>query len=299
MKRGYGMGALAMAGILVMAGCAAPDAAQQADHTVQSEFSQELHDQLPQDIQDAGVVSVVGDVNPPWRASATDGEVSGLQVDLMREFSEILGVEFRNDMASGLPAVKLGVQSGRNDIGFGPLLSNEKTRQDMIFIDYTLGRMGFLHPSGGKTMTSVQDLCGSTVSYIAGTVIFSEAIKDFTDRCEQQGQESVQGLELPDMNAAILALDTQRADFAGMGAHQVAYTQAQNPEKYEFYLAAENEWPFDQLAMALNNEDEQLSRAVHGAWETVFANGVYEQLMADYNMEEIMVNKPVLHLNDQ
>lgn len=289
-----------LAGVLVLlgaAGCAAPVDEVGPKHEVRSQFSQELHDSLPADVREIGVISVAGEANPPWRVVGTDNVITGFGMDILEEFSTILGVEFRTEMTSGLPAVKLGVQSGRNDIGFGPLLSNENTHKDMLFIDYVLGRPSFLYSTEDPEMTSLLDACGKTLAHIEGSVAFDPMIETMNAQCAEAGQSPVNLLMLADTNSTILAIESGRADVAGMSAHQAAYAESQNPSKFAKYITSDDEAQPDKLGMALDRNDPELARAVFGAWEVVFENGIYQELMDKYNMSEITLDDPELNLD--
>lgn len=286
-------------GAVALAGCA--DAGDQAADTapaeVASSFSQELHDALPERILEKGSIAVVGDVNPPWRIPGENGGTTGLQTDLLAEFAEILGVEFEQVSAKDVSSVKLGVQSGRYDIAFGPLLSSETTRQDLIMIDHSLGKSSFLFAADGPTIESYADLCGKTVSFPDGTAVFDMVFERVEAVCAEAGAQKVERLPLTDNEAVILAVKSGKADAAGMSVHQAAYAAEMNGGEFDFYVSSEEESPADQLSMGLAVEQQELAEAVFGAWETIFDNGAYEALMSKYGLESIALSAPVLHLD--
>ncbi|NLB47986.1 MAG: transporter substrate-binding domain-containing protein, partial [Microbacteriaceae bacterium] len=256
-------GAFAMA---ALAGCAQADSGNDVEETtapeVSSKFSQELHDALPDSIKESGVISVAGETNQPWRIVGADGNLTGFQVDIQEEFSEILGVEFKNDMVVGLPAVKLGVQSARNDIGFGPLLASEATRKDLTFVEHSLGRPSFIYPVSGDKLTSILDMCGATIAHLEGSVAFDNALNTINEECAADGQDEVNRLPLPDINAVILAVESERAQFGGMGAHQAAYTETENPEKFAKYISSEEEFSSDKLGSGFAVDNLQLAEVM-------------------------------------
>lgn len=286
---------------LSMAACTAEETAEpggsgEAGVSARSEFSQELHDSLPAEVQERGKITVIGDVNPPWRIPTDDGGFTGLQRDLFAEFETILGVEFESEKTADVASVKLAIQSGRSDAGFGPLLSNETTREDLILIDYTLGRSSFLSSADRPNATSIADLCGATISIPDGTPVFDPVFETTRAVCDEEGLEAPEVIALTDNEAVILALRSGRAEFAGMSVHQAAYAQAQYPDEFQFYVTTDEESPADALAMGFGSDQADLAQAIFGAWQIVFDNGVYEDLMAEYNMAEITVPEPVLHL---
>lgn len=290
---------LAAAGMALVAlsACAPPDSKQHTEREVTAEFNQELHDRLPEDIRSSGVVSVAGEANQPWRLVNSTGDVSGFQVDLLEEFSTILGVNFRSDMVSGLPGVKLGIQSGRNDVGFGPLLSSEATREELAFIEYTVGRPSFVFPADGDGMDAVTDLCGKTLAHLEGSVAMDKAVERINQECETLEAPAVRTLPLVDINAVILALESDRAEYGGMGAHQAAYTESTNPDKFGKYISTEEEFTSDRLGMGFDPSDAELAEVLFEAWKIVFDTGTYDELMDHYNMQDIKIDEPTLRLD--
>lgn len=291
-------GGIALLTLSTLTACAAPTAPESAASggpwEVRSEFSQELHDALPAEIREKGAISVVGETNQPWRIVAADGSVTGLQSDILAEFSTILGVEFTTEMASGLPAAKLGVQSDRNDVGFGPLLDNEATRKDLLFIDYTLGRPSFLYPADAQKITKVADICGKRLGVLESSAAFDKFLESFDANCRKAGAEPATVVSLADVNALILAVQSNRVDLAGMGAHQAAYAAQGNPDKFQRYISTDAEWPPDQLAMGFDPRDPELAGVMFEAWKKIFENGAYDELMKTYELTEIAVDEPVL-----
>lgn len=290
--------ATALLAVGVLSGCSAdtaPAESSGAPAEARSEFSQELHDALPQDIQDSGVVSVAGETNQPWRVVAADGTVTGLGEDILAEFSTIFGVDFKTEMVTGLPAVKLGFQSGRNNIGAGPLLITETTMKDVTFVEYLQGRPGLVTPAD-KPITDMLGLCGTTVAYLDGSGAWAAIFDEMAKRCADAGESAVTPLPLADINAAVLAVESGRADMAGVGAHQSAYTAQEAPEKFANYIATPEEWKSDRLGMGFAVDDVELAEAVQAGWQELFDSGVYADLMAEYGLTEIMADEPVLHI---
>jgi len=298
MKRIVTASAVTVLAVGLLSGCTSeetPTETTPAGADVRSEFSQELHDALPEDIKEAGVVSVAGETNQPWRVVDADGEVSGLGEDILAELSAVLGVEFKTELVTGLPAVKLGFQSGRNDIGAGPLLITETTKKDVTFIEYLQGRPGIVTPAA-EPVEAMLDLCGATVAYLDGSNAWAAIFDTLDGRCVEAGEPNVERLPLADINAAILAVESGRADAAGVGAHQSAYTAQERPEKFSNYIATREEWTSDLLGMGFEVNNLELAEAVQAAWQEIFDNGVYADLMEQYGLTEIMVEKPVLHI---
>lgn len=252
---------------------------------------------LPEKIRRAGEVTVVGEPGAPWRIVTGEGAVSGMQPDILREFSRILGVEFRTKLAHGLPAVKLGVQSGRYDMAFGPLLSSTQTQTQLNFIEYTLGISGFIYLPGKMRIRFVADLCGRKFAYMSGSSIYARVFDKVDERCRALGKEPVTRLQLGNFNAIILAVTANRADFAAASAHQASYFAAISNGSLKAFVLPVTEFPADQLGMALQPGDTGLAQAVAGAWRILFENGTYDLLMAKYHISATKVASPQAYLS--
>lgn len=299
MKKTLSIAAAALLSVGVLSACSTEPAPQSseapAESAARSEFSQELHDALPADIRDKGYISIAGETNQPWRIVDAEGKVSGLGEELWAELGTVLGVELRTELVTGLPAVKLGFQSGRNDAGSGPLLITDKTKEDVTFVEYLLGRPGIVAPAANK-VDELLDICGNTIAILDGSAAWVAVLDEIDSRCADAGKDGTERLPLADINAAILAVESGRADFAGVGAHQSAYTAQNDPEKFTNYIAAEEEWKSDHLGMGFEVTDVDFATVIRDAWQIIFDNGVYADLMAEYGLEEIAVEEPVLHV---
>lgn len=275
----------------------ASDASLQETTPPRSEESSELYDLLPDDVKRAGKVLVVGDVAGPWRVKQADGSVTGLTPDLLAALSDITGVDFALEIGEGLPAIKLGVQSGRYDMGFGPVLSSESSRQDLLFVDYFLGRAGLLYPAAADEISSIAGLCGKTLALIEGSAAFDSLLENLTTTCSEDGQNPAEVVTLADTSATILAVESGRADVAATSAHRAAFAVSENPDRLQVYVTSDDEFTPDPLGMIFNVADEELAIAVYEAWSALVENGTVAELMAEYDLEASYLPEPVLHVD--
>lgn len=288
-----------MFAVLSLAACStgtSSDASEEEAASSGELFSQELHDALPGSVRDSGTLRLVGDPNAPWRVVDADGEtLIGFQADISLVFEEILGVEITNDMTSGIPSVKLGVQSERHDAAFGPLLDTAKTEEDLSFIVYTSTRPTFTFAASADPLTSILDLCGTTVAVVDGSVPTENAIASVSEACVSEGKAEVTSLPLADQNATLVAVESERAESAAMGIASAAYARTEQPDRFDFYMADADEFPTDYAGMAFLPENTELIDAFMGAWEIAFEEGVYAELMEKCGMEDAMVDSPLLN----
>lgn len=279
----------------LLAGCAAPGSEAGEEYVPKSEFSQELHDMLPAKIQESGKLIISDEPNGPWRVIGADDSVTGAEPDLLKELSKILGVDFQLEIVSSLPAVKLGVQSGRSDIAFGPLLSNEKSQKDLIMIDFVYGRPAFVFPADKPGMNGVEDVCGTTIALIDGSAAMDILVEQLNEKCKAADKPAPNILKQADAESTLVAIESGRADYAATGAHRAAYFESQSPDRFKKYITTDQDATADHLAMGFDRSNEKLAEALFGAWQEVFENGAYKHVMATYNMSEIEMEAPELH----
>lgn len=280
---------------LSLSACAAPSIGSSAEYSPRSSFSQELHDALPSEVRKSESISVVGEVNGPWRVVDDDENISGFQTDLLEELSIILGVELEASLASGLPAVKLGLQSQRHDVAFGPLLSSEATQKDLLFIDYALGRPAFVYLSDSDPVESLTDLCGKTVAVIEGSAAFDPLLEKMDSGCTDAGQEKVGVLSQSDTNASLVAVQSDRADAVATAGHRAIYFESVNPGKFDSYITTDDDIIPDRLGMAFDPANQELAEVMHAAWQQVYDSGVYDDLVERYNLGASAVEELSFH----
>ncbi len=121
------------------------------------------------DIQKAGKLVVATSPDfPPFEELQSDGEVVGIEVEIMKIICERLGVEMelaQVDFESVLP----GVKSGKYDIGMSGISVTEKRKKNALFTDpYCLAAQSIVVTEGSE-ITSKADLEGKTVSVQTGT----------------------------------------------------------------------------------------------------------------------------------
>ena len=86
--------------------------------------NEELRARLPETIRAAGkMISVNNGSFPPYEI-VTGTNMTGASADLTDALGEILGVKIEHATVAGLPALLAGVNSGRYQFAFGPVVSD-------------------------------------------------------------------------------------------------------------------------------------------------------------------------------
>lgn len=267
------------------AGGPAPDSANSA-----------LHDTLPQQFKDSGLIRFAGDSHPPYRVVGADGKtITGIDHDVQQALGEVLGVRTEITIVPGLPAALSGMLAGRYDGFNGPVKDTAEREKQFDAIVWMVTRTAYLIPkSGPGDIKSSDDLCGKRVAAVDGSIVADQAAR-LSDWCASKGKEAVTTIGFADTNGTILAAKSGRADVVGMT--ESAALDAMKAEKGEFtYVTQTDEQGagVDQLAM-LVPKSSGLGPVMLEAFKEIFANGEYDKIMSKYGLEKVAVEEPKLN----
>ena len=122
-----------------------------------------------EDVQKAGKLVIATSPDfPPFESLGEDGEVVGIEVDILKTICAELGVEMvieQMDFESVLP----GVQAGKYDVGMSGISITEKRQKNALFTDpYCLAAQAIVVVEG-SSITGKADLEGKKISVQTGT----------------------------------------------------------------------------------------------------------------------------------
>jgi polar amino acid transport system substrate-binding protein len=291
--------------LLTMTACGG--SADGTDEPAPEAANSALHDKLPQQIKDAGVIRFAGDSHPPYRIVGADGKtITGIDHDVQQALGAVLGVRTEitivsglpaalSGMLSGLPAALSGMLSGRYDGFNGPVKDTAEREKQFDAIVWMVTRTAYLIPkSGPGGIKSSGDLCGKKVSGVDGSII-QDQVAHLSDWCAKKGKAAVTFIGFADTNGTILAAKSGRADVVGMT--ESAALDAMKAEEGEFtYVTQTDEQGagVDQLAM-LVPKSGKLGPVMLAAFKEIFANGEYDKIMTKYGLEKVAVKEPKLN----
>lgn len=282
--------------VALAAGCASsptPDA--DADDEVTAGSDAPLYDRLPDAVKKAGVITIAGDTHPPYRTIEESGEITGIDPDIQAALSEQLGVPFEIKTASGLDAMLTGMLSGRYDAFNGPVRVTPDRLKQFDGVVWMTTRTSYLFL--GERADELDDpaaVCGARVAGVSGSVTESQLAR-YNEWCASEGLEQAEFVPLEDSNSTFLAVNSDRADYAGTTQSAAIDLQTSDPEKYGYIIQSDEQGAgVDQLAMFLP-KDSGLADPMLAAFEAIFANGEYDRIMADWGIEDTVVDAPVLN----
>jgi polar amino acid transport system substrate-binding protein len=254
-----------------------------------------LYDQLPDAIKEAGVIKIAGDTHPPYRTIEEGGEITGIDPDLQAALSEQLGVPFEIITSSGLDAMLTGMLSGRFDAFNGPVRTTPEREADFDAVVWMTTRTSYVYlAERADELSDPEAVCGARVAGVTGSVTESQLAR-YNEWCVEEGLDPTEFIGLEDSNATFLAVNSDRADYAGTTQSAAIDLQASDPDTYEFIIQSDEQGAgVDQLAMFMP-KGNGLAEPMLAAFEAIFENGEYERIMTEWGIEDAAVDAPTLN----
>ncbi|MDQ8702158.1 ABC transporter substrate-binding protein [Streptomyces sp. LHD-70] len=285
------VGAIAVAGTLLLAGCGdQTDAAQRA----RSSESAPLADKLPQSIKDAGVVKVGSDIAyPPVEYKDKDGKVVGIDLDIAEALGEQLGVEFSFENGT-FDTLLGGLRSKRYNIAMSAM-TDTKDRQNGVdsdtgkkvgegvdFVDYFNAGVS-IYTKKGETqgIETWADLCGKKVVLQRGTVSHDLAQAE-SKKCKGGKKIAIEAFD--NDQQAQTRLRSGGADAGSSDFPVAAFAVKTSGGGKDFELVGEqvDAAPYG-IAVPKNNPE--LRDAIKAALDAIIKNGEYEKIISKWGVE--------------
>ncbi|MFE7115829.1 ABC transporter substrate-binding protein [Streptomyces sp. NPDC057654] len=278
------VGAVAVAGALLLTGCG--DQTKKSGGGQASSSKAPLHDKLPKQIQDAGVVKVGSDIAYPPVEFKKEGQTVGLDPDIAAAVGKQLGVEFKFSNAT-FDTLLAGLRSKRYDVAMSAMTdnkdrqtgvdpdTNKKVGEGVDFVDYFSAGVSIYTPKG-KTqgIKGWDDLCGKKIVVQRGTVSHDKA-KEQSKKC---GSNPIKIEAFDDDVQAQTRLRGGGADAGSSDFPVAAYAVKTSGGGKDFEMVG------DQIqaapyGMALSKDQTQLRDAIKAAVDAIIKNGEYQKIL--------------------
>lgn len=265
-------------------------------------YNEELHAALPDKVKESGEFTVVmPGVNPPWFMEEGDG-YTGAAAELSYAMGDILGVDIAIQPMSKISSAIASVSSGRYQMAFGPYGDTsdqvgEKRRKNVEYIDVVQEVVPFLVPKGNPAgIENVFKLCGphKIAAQVNGGAY--KMLEDESKKCEEKGKEPFKVVGVDGVPNGVLAVKSNRAD-AFFSAGAALYYYAQNSDGVLEIAGDQNSNGYEGLYQGIvMPTDSKLTEPVLKAFEILFENGTYEEIMKEYNLSRQMLDAPGIDL---
>lgn len=263
------------------------------------ELNEELRSQLPDDIQESGVmVSVNTGSFPPYTIVEGDNQVSGATADLATALEEMLDVEIQHTTIDGLASVLQGMDGGRYDLDLGPIGDFPERQEQATFVDYVQEYVVFAVPAGNPA--GIQDIastCGTRVAVqAAGSA--ERTIKEQSVKCEENGEEAVEVQSYKDQPSSILAVQSGRADAFFSSQAPLTYFVEQSDGDLELAGTGEANGFDDLFQGAVVPKDSPTGDVLLAAFQELHENGTYDAIMSKWGLEGNTLPTPGINLGE-
>lgn len=277
-----GIAALAAAGALILTGCSA--SGDSGDDAPTAEVSSDL----PASVQESGVLRIGAAVGfPPYQFFDDDGTtVIGYEPDLIAEVGKTLGVktEFENiSFASLFTSLK----TGRFDMAMNGITVSEDRMAENDMIAYAKDGYGLVVMKGeGDSIKGTADVCGLTISVLRGSKAEEWATELGNGECSGN---PVDVLAFDEGSQALLAVESGQADATSAQTAQLLFYELQEPEKYEFVQGFSYGEGYVGIVVP-KGQDAFVQALIDGLQQTI-DDGTYAEVMEEWNLEPLMVDK--------
>jgi polar amino acid transport system substrate-binding protein len=274
--------AAAFAAGLLLAGCSS--AAVTADPTPPPRDDvvvEEAAALLPDSIAASGTLVVGTNPGPvPFTYRAGDGQVTGADIDLMREIAERLGLVIQVEETT-FDGVLDGVAGGSYDVGASGIFNTEARRAQVDFVDYLRGGTQWAVPEGSDVEPG--RACGLRILAIADSVQATEDIPGRSRACTQEGEPPLQLRQVASSDEAGALLLRGEADAFVADAPVVAQLVGMSKGRLVTAGAAYDPQTY---GVAVSRAAPGLREAVEIALVTMIEDGSYARIVGKWGIAD-------------
>ncbi|MFE9307556.1 ABC transporter substrate-binding protein [Streptomyces sp. NPDC006706] len=298
------VGAIVVAGALILTGCGDQTKDKKEPSGSGSSNAAPLADKLPAQIREKGTIKVGSDIAyAPVEFKDKSGKVVGLDPDVAAALGKQLGVTFEFENGT-FDALLTGLRSNRYDIAMSAMTDN-KSRQEGIdpstgkkvgegvdFVDYlTAGVSIYTRKGDTKGINSWSDLCGKKIALERGTVS-EDLAKSEAKKCPSSKKLTIEPFD--DDQQAQTRLRSGGADAVSSDFPVAAYAVKTSGGGNDFEVVG----PQVQAApygIAVSKTNTQLRDALQAAVDAIIKNGEYEKILEKWGAQDGAVKESVIN----
>jgi len=288
--------ALATALVAALAGCGYSEP-RPAVPAAPVDAAPALHALLPQEVKDAGVLVFAADPHPPYRTIGPDGAITGIDKDLQDALSRVLGVRIEMEPVDGLPAALDGMLTGRFDAFNGPVKATAEREQQFDSITWMTTHTSYVVPAGSAAgISEAEDLCGKRVSVVAGSVVEGQLAR-LSTFCQRSGAAAASAVLLGDTRATLDAARSGRSDAAGMTQAAAIDVTTQQQGAFTYVTQTQDQGASTDFLAMLVPKDDGLGPVVLKAFQQLFDDGTYADVIIRYGLGDVTLPAPVFNVS--
>ncbi|MDX3456707.1 ABC transporter substrate-binding protein [Streptomyces sp. ME02-8801-2C] len=290
------VGAIAVAGALLLTGCGDQTDKNSDSNSSAPSSSAPLAAKLPASIRAAGVVKVGSDIAYPPVEYVVGGKATGIDPDIAAALGKQLGVKFEFQNGKFAQLI-VGLQSKRFNVLMSAM-NDTKDRQNGIdsdtgkkvgngidFVDYfTAGTSILVQKGNPKGIKSLDDLCGKVVALQKATT--SEGIaRAQSTKCTKDGKKAIT-LQTFDTDPEALLRLKQGASVADLNDFPVAAYNAKTSGGGKDFEVVGEQIEAGPYGIGVSKDDTELRDALQAAMNAIIKNGEYAKILEKWNVTD-------------
>ncbi|WP_328768701.1 ABC transporter substrate-binding protein [Streptomyces sp. NBC_00286] len=299
------VGAIAVAGALLLTGCGDQTESSNSDSTdTSSAKAAPLADKLPKEIRDAGVVKVGSDIAyAPVEFKDDSGKTVGIDPDIAAAMGKQLGVKFEFENGT-FDTLITGLRSDRYDIAMSAM-TDTKDRQEGVdsetgkkvgegvdFVDYfTAGVSIYTKKGDDQGIKTWSDLCGKKIVLQRGTVS-EDLAKAEAKKCT--GGKTITIEAFDNDQQAQTRLRGGGADAGSSDFPVAAYAVKTSGGGKDFELVGE-QVEAAPYGIAVAKDNTELRDALKAALDAIIENGEYDKIIKKWGVEDGAVKEATIN----
>jgi polar amino acid transport system substrate-binding protein len=268
---------------LALSGCGSATTPASADRPVGPTLNQSLHDRLPQQVKDTGVLRVATDASyAPASFFGPDGhQIVGFEPDLATALGTTLGVRFEF-VNTDFSTIITKVVNDEIDLGISAMTDTRSREKDVDFVSYfSAGTSIVVQRGNPQGVTDITDLCGKKVAVEEGTVQV-----DLLDRAQANCVGSpITVDQYPQNSDALLQLRTGRVTAVLNDFPPASYLVNAPRTKAHYQLASTAQYEPGFYGIAVNKGDVALRDVLKDALDELIRTGEYTKVLDAWDVE--------------
>lgn len=259
------------------------------------EVDEDLAALVPDDVRDAGSVSVGTEAQyPPYEfVDAADGEtIVGLDMDLLEAAAGRLGLDYElNNVA--FDTLLPSLDSERYDLVVAGITDSAERQVNYDFVDYFSADQAIIVPAGNpEGISEMSDLCGLTVSVLVDTT--QQALLEAENDASCAG-DPIDILTQQTDTEALTQVQSERAAATLTQEAVGVYNASQIQGGEAFEVANEGPISGEPLGFVFAKGDDELRDAFQAALQSLVDDGTYAEILDGWDvslgaLDEITVN---------
>lgn len=296
-SRTAAVGAIAVAGALLLTGCGDQTKSKDSGSETASTDGAPLADKLPASVRDKGVINVGSDIAyAPVEYKDSSGKVVGIDIDVANAMGKQLGVDFKFQNATFNTLIG-GLEAKRYDIAMSAM-TDTKDRQEGIdpdtgkkagegvdFVDYfTAGVSLYTNKGDDQGIRTWDDLCGKTIALQSNTFSHDLA-KDQAKKCKDDKKKALKIEDFATNPEAETRMRSKGADVVSADFPVAAYSVKTSGGGKYFEIVGD-QVEAGPYGIALAKDNTELRDALQAAVQAIIDNGEYEKIIKKWGVED-------------